>query len=70
MSMPCTCRTLSQTLCLVQFLVVDFCVADMFWQPAINGSQVPLYPAATVWRQLINEEKSRINACKGVRLLH
>ena len=30
--------------------------------------QIPLYPAVVVWRQLIGEEKSRINACKGVRI--
>lgn len=37
------------------------------WTGLVACLQVPLYPAAVVWRQLVNEEKSRINACKGVR---
>ena len=28
---------------------------------------VPLYPAQVVWQQLVSEERSRVNACKGVR---
>ncbi len=32
----------------------------------LSESEVPLYPAAVVWRQLQGETKSRINACKGV----
>lgn len=35
----------------------------------LSESEVPLYPAAVVWRQLIGEDQSRINACKGVRFL-
>jgi hypothetical protein len=31
----------------------------------LSESEIPLYPAVVVWRQLIGEEKSRINACKG-----
>lgn len=28
---------------------------------------VPLYPAQVVWQQLASEQRSRVNACKGVR---
>ncbi len=33
----------------------------------LSESEVPLYPAVVVWRQLQGETKSRINACSGVR---
>lgn len=28
---------------------------------------VPLYPAQVVWQQLASEQRSRVNACNGVR---
>mmetsp|Transcript_16470 Transcript_16470/g.49327 ORF Transcript_16470/g.49327 Transcript_16470/m.49327 type:complete len:505 (+) Transcript_16470:419-1933(+) len=36
----------------------------------LSESEVPLYPAAVVWRQLQGETKSRINACKGGHVDH
>ena len=34
----------------------------------LSEACVPLYPAQVVWQQLASEQRSRVNACKGVRL--
>ena len=33
----------------------------------LSEACVPLYPAQVVWQQLASEQRSRVNACKGVR---
>lgn len=34
----------------------------------LSETTAPLYPATLLWQQLINEQKSKINACEGVSL--
>ena len=33
----------------------------------LSEACVPLYPAQVVWQQLVAEDRSRVNACRGVR---
>lgn len=33
----------------------------------LDGATVPLYPPGVWWQQLLMEQRSRINACEGVR---